>query len=323
MDPLLKNAVVSIQLGLEDFASNDEHRIISAARNLYSGVLLLAKEVLRQLSPPGSNDVLIRTKKKAVKEADGTVKLVGDGKKTINSSEIAETFKQLQLRVDMSNLKRLADIRNDIEHMHPNHALALIQEAIADAMPIIRDMIVKELKQEPSTLLGNEAWDAMLNEARVLKEEQTACRTSFIAICWETDTLGIAFEEFQCPNCSSTLVRNDNAKATKPDELLLVCSKCGESAEFDLVIEAALNESLWIEGHIAAMDGGDPVLEECPECLKKTYVFAEGKCLNPGCEFSLNGYNCAVCSTDLTLDDYRNGNGHLCSYHAHTLAKDD
>ena len=58
MNPLLKNAVVSIQLGLEDFASDDERRIISAARNLYSGVLLLAKEVLRQMSPPGSNDIL-------------------------------------------------------------------------------------------------------------------------------------------------------------------------------------------------------------------------------------------------------------------------
>jgi hypothetical protein len=71
MNPLLKNAVVSIQLGLEDFASDDERRIISAARNLYSGVLLLCKEVLRQLSPPGSNDILIRIKKKAVKEVEG------------------------------------------------------------------------------------------------------------------------------------------------------------------------------------------------------------------------------------------------------------
>jgi hypothetical protein len=75
MNPLLKNAVVSIQLGLEDFAADDERRIISTARNLYSGVLLLAKEVLRQLSPPGSNDILIRIKKTAVKEADGTVRL--------------------------------------------------------------------------------------------------------------------------------------------------------------------------------------------------------------------------------------------------------
>ena len=40
MSPLLQNAVVSIQLGLEDFASEDERRVISAVRNLYSGVFL-------------------------------------------------------------------------------------------------------------------------------------------------------------------------------------------------------------------------------------------------------------------------------------------
>ena len=228
MNPLLKNAVVSIQLGLEDFASDDERRIISAARNLYSGVLLLAKEVLRQLSPLGSNDILIRTKKKAVKEADGPVRLVGDGKKTIDRFEIEETFKQLQLAVDLSNLKRLADIRNDIEHMHPQHAPALIQEAIADAMPIIRDIIVRELHEEPSALLGQPAWDALLDQAKVFKAEQDACRESFEAIDWESETLADALKEFRCPNCSASLLRNDNADAKVPADLHLICSKCGK-----------------------------------------------------------------------------------------------
>lgn len=324
MNPLLKNAVVSIQLGLEDFASDDERRIISAARNLYSGVLLLAKEVLRQLSPPGSNDILIRIKKKAaVNQVDGNVMLVGDGKKTIDRFEIEEIFKQLQLAVDLSNLKRLAEIRNDIEHMHPQHAPALIQEAIADAMPIIRDIVVKELQEEPSALLGSQAWEALLNEAKVFKQEQAACRASFGSVNWETKTLADAFKDFQCPECSSSLVRNEMAKAKKPKDLVLVCSKCGEYAELDEVIEAALKESLWAEGHIAAMEDGRPVLEECPECCKETYSFAEGKCLNPGCDFSLDGYECAICGEGLTLDDYRYGDGHLCSYHAHVMSKDD
>ena len=65
------------------------------------------------------------------------------------------------------------------------------------------------------------------------------------------------------------------------------------------------------------------MLDECPECNKETYVFAEGRCLNPGCEFSLEGYVCGVCSNNLTLDDYRYGDGHLCSYHASVLSKDD
>lgn len=323
MNPLLQNAVVSIQLGLEDFASDDERRIISAARNLYAGVLLLCKEVLRQLSPSGSNDLLIRTKRKAVKDADGTVKLVGDGKKTVDRFEIEETFKQLQLAVDLSNLKRLADIRNDIEHMHPNHAPALIQEAIADAMPIIRDVIVKELSEEPSVLLGQEAWDALLNEARVFKEEQNVCRLSLDGIDWESETLADALQDLQCPHCSSTLLRNENPQATHPTDLVLVCSKCGKPADREVVIEAALQESLAWDNYVAVKDGGDPVLEECPECFRETYVNPEGRCLTPGCGFSLEGYKCAVCSEGLTLDDYRYGDGNLCSYHAHVLSKDD
>jgi hypothetical protein len=167
VNSLLENAVLSIQLGLEDYASVDKRRVISAARNLYAGVLLLCKEVLRRLSPYGSNDVLIRPKKKATKDPDGSVRLLGDGRKTIDRAEIEETFKQLQLNVDLSKLRRLAEIRNDIEHSHAGVAPALIQEAIADAMPIIRAVIVAELRQEPAALLGSEAWKTLLNEARV------------------------------------------------------------------------------------------------------------------------------------------------------------
>lgn len=323
MNPLLQNAVISIQLGLEDFASNDKRRIISAARNLYSGVLLLAKEVLRQLSPSGSNDILIRIKKKAVKQADGTVVLVGDGKKTIDRFEIEEVFKELQLAVDLSNLKRLADIRNDIEHMHPQHAPALIQEAIADAMPIIRDIIVRELKEEPSELLGQAAWNALLSQAKVFKAEQDACRESFKAVDWGSDTLAEAVKEFRCPHCSASLLKNGNANATTPIDLYLVCSKCAKEADRETVIEAAIGEVLAWDAHVAAKDGDYPPLENCPECDRETYVLSEGMCLNPGCDFSLDGVECGNCSAVLTVDDYRYGDGSLCSYCAHVMSKDD
>jgi len=132
---LLENAVVSIQLGLEDFASVDERRVLSAARNLCAGVLLLCKEVLRRLSPPDSDDVLIRVRKRAIRGVDGSVRLVGYGKKTIDRAEIEERFKDLKIAVDLSKLRRLAEIRNDIEHMHPVVGPALIQEAIAVTLP--------------------------------------------------------------------------------------------------------------------------------------------------------------------------------------------
>lgn len=321
MSPLLENAVVSIQLGLEDFASNDDRRVISAARNLYAGVLLLCKEVLRQLSPPGSNDLLIRTKKRAVRDADDNVRLVGDGKKTIDRAEIEETFKQLQLAVDLSNLKRLGEIRNDIEHLHPTYAPALIQEAIADAMPIIRDVIVKELNEKPSALLGQAAWDALLDQARVFKAEQDACRASFDSIDWESEALATAFEEFRCPHCSASLLRNGEAAAKQPAELVLICSKCGKDADREDVIEAAIEESLAWEAHVAVKDGGDPPLEDCPECGRETFIVFENRCAN--CGFELEETSCGVCGARVTVDDYHYGTPGLCGYCNYRMNKAD
>ena len=319
MNSLLDNAVVSIQLGLEDFASDDDRRVVSAARNLYAGVLLLCKEVLRKLSPPGSNEILIRTRRKAVKETDGSVRLAGDGKKTIDRMEIEELFKQLQLNVDLSKLKRLAEIRNDIEHMHAGVGPALIQEAIADAMPIIRAIIVNELHEEPSALLGEEAWNALLNEAKVFKEEQDACWAGFEGVDWESGTLETALKEFRCSECASALLRNDNAAAKKPTELVLVCSKCGEDADNEDVIEAAIQESLSGAAYIAVKDGGDAPLDTCPECDRETFVTDEGRCAN--CGFDFEEASCDVCGAEVTLEDYRFGTDGLCSYCNYKMSK--
>ncbi|BDV35757.1 hypothetical protein SS37A_32860 [Methylocystis iwaonis] len=238
--------------------------------------------------------------------------LVGDGKKTLDRFEIEETFKQPQLAVDLSNLKRLADIRNDIEHMHPQHAPALIQEAIADAMPIIRDITVKELQEEPSALLGQTAWDALPDQAKVFKAEQDACRKSFEAIDWESETLAETVTEFRCPNCSAALLRNDNADAKAPTDLHLICSECGKEADHEAVIEAAIEEHLACDAHVAIKDGGDSPLENCPECGRATFIVQENRCAN--CGFELEETSYGVCGAQVTVDDYRYGTGHLSDF---------
>lgn len=318
---LLDNAVISIQLGLEDYAADDERRMVSAVRNLYAGVLLLCKEVLRRLSPPGSNDVLIRIKKKAVKQSDGTVALVGDGNKTIDRAEIESLFRQLNLKADLSRLKHLADIRNDVEHMHPRVGPHLMQEAIANAMPIIRAVVTNELAEQPADLLGHEAWKAMLDVAKVFEDELESCRASFGNVAWESEALESAVEDFRCPHCTSKLIRNDADGPIKAENVVLVCSHCGEEADRDVVFEAALGEHLSAEAYLAVTDGGDMPLEHCPECDRETYVSAESRCAS--CGFSMVGYSCFICGERLTVDDYANGSGRLCSYHQHVMDKDD
>ena len=64
---ILKNAVDSISLGIEDYQlgigdceSSDPRRLVSCTRNLFAGIILLFKHKLAKLSPPGSDEVLIK-----------------------------------------------------------------------------------------------------------------------------------------------------------------------------------------------------------------------------------------------------------------------
>jgi hypothetical protein len=88
MDTILKNAIASIQLGVEDHKSGDERRSLSAVRNLTAGILLLFKEKLRQLSPAGSDEVLIKERIRPSRDADGSVTFRGEGRKTVDVQAI-------------------------------------------------------------------------------------------------------------------------------------------------------------------------------------------------------------------------------------------
>ena len=84
MDTILKNAVASIHIGVEDYLSDDERRSLSAVRNLTAGVLLLFKERLRRLSPPDSDDLLVKKTLSPTMDKQGALRLVGEGKRTVS-----------------------------------------------------------------------------------------------------------------------------------------------------------------------------------------------------------------------------------------------
>lgn len=285
---LLKNAVFSIRLGLEDYATaesgGDERRAISATRNLYAGVLLLCKEVLRRLSPPGSREVLIYARKEPRRDEHGAVRFVGVGNKTIGRDEIEDTFKVLGLRVDLSRLQRLSRIRNDIEHGAGINDLGLAREALSDAMPIIRD-VAREFDEAPADLLGG-AWDKLLEESKVYEAELSECRESIKRFTWGGKPLSEILEDFSCLGCGSTLVRNEYDSTDRPAKVHLACSKCGADVGLDDVIEEELKGRY--EGRYRHEDGS-PFLRPCGECGRLTFAFDEGMCLNPLCEEGYDG----------------------------------
>ncbi|WP_201529004.1 hypothetical protein [Psychrobacter frigidicola] len=68
---IIQNAIDSIQIGVEDFESDDDRRSVSAVRNIAAGILLLYKEKLCQLSPSDNKELLIKQNIRPIQNAKG------------------------------------------------------------------------------------------------------------------------------------------------------------------------------------------------------------------------------------------------------------
>jgi len=271
---LLTNALDSIRLGIEDYETDTSARLLSAVRNIHAGILLLYKEALRRVSPANSSDVLIKSKIVPVRDASGNVLFVGDGKKTVDVFQIRERFDGLGIRTDWKRLERITAARNDLEHFFPQLTQTALQGLISDSFLIIRSFIADELHDDPRLLLGEEAWQTMLNAAEVFEAERVACEDARSKINWESEALAEGLSDLACDKCGSPLLKPDRVSGSYQD-ILLVCSSCGSTEGFDSYIPRAIAEALSGEAYTAAKDGGETPYVHCPECGLEAYVVGQ------------------------------------------------
>ncbi|MGT2476663.1 hypothetical protein [Paraburkholderia terrae] len=309
----------SIQIGVEDFQSPDPRRVLSATRNITAGVLLLFKEKLRLLSPPGSDEALIKQKLVPQFAPDGSVVFKGSGKKTVDVQQIKERFKSLNIVIDEVTLDKINDIRNNIEHYLTNESPNAIKELVARSFLIIRNFLAKELDLEPVDLLGVKTWNLLLETAEVYEKERQACEDAIEAIEWGSPAMHGMASELSCPNCESTLVKPVESDVASVQELEFKCTVCGEVSELADMLEKALADHFAYEIYTSVKDGGGSPLATCWECGRETYIVEDGECA--ACGATPAHDHCAVCHAHLGPDE-QDYNG-LCGYHYHQAMKDD
>jgi DNA-directed RNA polymerase subunit M/transcription elongation factor TFIIS len=311
---LLENAITSLHLALEDFSSSKDGRLLSAVRNLNAGILLLYKEKLRRLSPPNSNEVLVKIKTEFRPDKKGQIVSVGIGKKTVDVAQIKERFDALNVSTDWKRFEKISGLRNDIEHYFTTVNRGAIEAAISDTFIIIRDFIHDELAEDAQELLGSETWAKLLSVSEVVEKERDVCQKALTAISWESEALSDAVLELSCAECGSPLLFPLEPKK----ETALRCRSCGEEERFDSYAPRAISEHFASDNHYAMKDGGDPASITCPHCGEEGYVVAENQCVICGesCETE-----CSVCGNSIPVEELNNGS--LCGYCSHMLDKDD
>jgi hypothetical protein len=323
MDTIYKNAIASIQVGVEDFNHNDERRLASAVRNLHAGILLLCKEKLRRLSPEDNMLLYKQFTPKKTRDKDGKVvaAIMPTGKNTVDFDDIKKRFKEFDVEVDWRPADAINTIRNQIEHSHMTQPRDAVRAALSNGYAVIEQLLQDVLGHQPVHELGKEVWRSLLENHDVYEKQFAACQSSLGSAPWSTQAARDALPHFACPACHSALVRRRFTNATKTSDIELFCAACLSELDIGEVMAPALEDAFAGESFIAAKDGGDPPIGECPECWAETYIFEEGQCA--ACDFEMpDDATCAVCHDTLSLQDYRE-HGNLCSYHAHVMSKDD
>jgi DNA-directed RNA polymerase subunit M/transcription elongation factor TFIIS len=316
MNSLFDNAIQSIQLGVEDFQSNDPRRPISAVRNFYAGVLLLAKEVLVRAAPEADPNDVLATRYKPVPDGEGGVEFEPAARQTIDFSGIAERFKDFGLKIAKAPLHELGRIRNDIEHFYTKLPREAVRDAIAKAFPVVVDLF-RLLEEAPAAFLGD-AWPVMLEVRSVYEGELAECKKTFATVDWGSDLL--AETQRLCPKCGSELVAQQNPENTDRQSAEAKCRTCDTEIPAERLIEHALEKRFELDSFVAAKDGGDDPVSTCPECGVAAYVMGE----EHGCLWCGEVLGeCARCSAPLTPNTVDIDNPSLCDYCGHMMSKDD
>lgn len=312
MEKLLKNAIHSIEIGVEDFQSIDPRRALSAVRNIHSGVLLLCKVVLWRNSD-NDDGSLIYSKMEIKKHNNGRLVWQLNKSKTVDVHEIKSRFKLLNLVLDWEKLEKLTIQRNSIEHLYLSVSQEYIREVIINALPLISTIMLDHLKLNPEDEFRSECWSYLLKNADIFNKVKQECLATFKVIEWKSIDVKFPAEHFECSKCGSRLVCQENADNTNSHEIALVCRSCtADDIDLGKCMEAALYEETAYLFYLAQTRGGDVPIVQCCDCGYETFVIDMGECVV--CQAVALG-DCAVCGNQINNDDYNPDFPQLCGYH--------
>ncbi|KPX70308.1 MULTISPECIES: hypothetical protein [Pseudomonas syringae group] len=318
VDEILKNAVISIQLGVEDFVTSRDKpeqaaRALSAARNIYAGVLLLFKYKIASLAAtPEEAKALIYIPDAVLPHITGSGAIAWSPtphpRNTINTNGIEARLKSLGIYHDWAALRPLRDCRNALEHLHPTHPVSGIQASIAALFPMLSKFITHELDELPGALLGD-AWHTMLDTHDFFKSCQAQIHQEWTDLQYPLAAIEF-MRDCRCRACYSSLLRPlqedvDNAVSIDTSDFRLQCYACGQVEYVIPYLEGNFSDL-----HEDPFNQSDPeIIQECRLCLVLMYLITDSSC--HWCGQETQWPKCVTCEQPVP-EHITNAGGRIC-----------
>ena len=296
---ILKNAVDSIVVGLEDYelASADERRVVSCTRNIFAGVLLLFKHKLA-----GIDERLIRQ---------------NEGKRTIGLEEIKEIFHKRDIKVDWKRIKKIRDFRNQVEHYYSGHSYSSARSLISNLFIVINQFIRGHLNEDPKELLGHKPWAIMIEVSEVYEEEKAECNIKLEKLEYFCASILDAFKEFSCEECGAGLI-NPTLTDGQASESDFVCKTCSYDLPYETIISSVISQYYDDAVYLSLKEGGDTPIIECPLGCDGLYLYEDGVCSSCGDGVE---HKCQICGNPIPAEELFMVP--YCGYCKHVMSKDD
>ncbi|QMT59704.1 hypothetical protein [Legionella sp. PC997] len=309
---LYSNAISSIQMGVEDFSKDDSKRMLSAVRNIYSGLVLLYKAKLWELSPVKDQYLLISEDINfELNGSDVIVRRKNPDKlptKTIDTTEIKKRCQSLGIQIDWLNFDGFRKERNFIEHLFPQKNNDLLKQLLSDAFVLIDDFIRSNLKLDTKRCLGQSTWEVLLNEHQLWAKELKRCHDTIDRInCFSW--VKAYLKNTTCPKCRSKLI----VYQCNSDDLFDCEGKCSKCDTFINDIINLLNYAVTSDRYNHEdMQSGIDNLTYCPECHNLSFFKSHMACLSCQTEKTDSDLECKICGVQETdIDNIEDG---ICSY---------
>lgn len=318
---LYSNAISSIQMGVEDFSKDDPKRMLSAVRNIYSGLVLLYKSKLWELSPVKDQYLLISEDINfELKGSDVVVRRKNPEKlpsKTIDTPEIEKRCQSLGIQIDWSKFDGFRKERNNIEHLFPQKNSDVLKLLVSDAFVLIDDFIRSNLGLDTRECLGQSTWEILLNEHKLWEKEINRCHDFIDRIncfSWIKSYL----KNTSCPKCRSKLI----VYQCNGEDLFDCKGKCSKC-------DTVINDIIDILNHDVTSDvynfediksGVDNNLTYCTECHNLSFFKSHMACVSCQAEKTERDLECKLCGVlEADIDNIEDG---ICSYCRDRASKD-
>lgn len=316
MSEIFENAITSIVLGVEDFETGSDARMLSAARNYYAGLLLLAKECLIRAAPKADAMEVIGAKFKPKPDGDGGVDHAVVGYTTVDLAQLKERFKDFKLPWPDADIEKLQRFRNDLEHYHLKEPVSALGEAIASSFPMVVDFF-GILGEDPQFHLAD-VWDTILERRAAFEKVQKQCLDSLERVDWPAPVSDL--DRMACPNCGSSLIGQADPGNEDREDVVGKCFQCGDEIGFEKMMEMVVEASYEVDAYIRAKEGMNSSIADCPDCGAAAYVETGEISVCFACGGSVSG-ECYRCSASIDVNEYNPDHPGLCSYCGHMVEK--